>query len=66
MCLQVVRIVRAIRKGLYHFEEPKKEPPVRPLWVDESSSTEKSRHLANIPAPKLKLPGSANHPSFVL
>lgn len=58
---QVVAYRRAIRKGLIKFDKPKEEPPVYLLWGDESNSTEKSGHLAYIPAPKPKLPGNANH-----
>lgn len=61
--LQVVEYRRAIRKGLIKFEKPKEEPRVYLLWGDESNSTEKSGHLAYIPAPKPKLPGFANYPS---
>lgn len=59
--LQVVRYCRAIRKGLIKFDEPKEEPSVYLLWGDESNSNEKSGHLAYIPAPKPKLPGTTDH-----
>ena len=59
--LQVVALRRAIRKGLIKFEKPKEEPRVYLLWGDESDATEKSGHLAYIPAPKPKLPGNADH-----
>ena len=62
--LQVVKLVRAIRAGLIRFDKPKEEPSVHLLWGDESNSTEKSGHLAYIPAPKPKLPGNANHQFF--
>lgn len=58
--LQVLKIVRAIRRGDIKFDKPKEEPPVYHLWGDDSESTEKSKHLAYIPAPKPKLPGIAN------
>ncbi|KAF3452624.1 hypothetical protein FNV43_RR03057 [Rhamnella rubrinervis] len=54
---KVVAYRRAIRKGLIKFDKPKEEPRAYLLWGDESSSTEKSGHLAYIPAPKPKLPG---------
>lgn len=54
---KVVALRRAIRKGLIKFEKPKEEPRVYLLWGDESDATEKSGHLAYIPAPKPKLPG---------
>lgn len=52
----VLRLVRAIRKGLIKFEDkPKVEQPrFYSLW-DDSKSTE--RGLAYTPAPKPKLPG---------
>lgn len=50
---QVVRLVRAIRKGLITFDEkPKEEKKPYLMWGDDSNSTE--RH--HIPAPKPKLP----------
>lgn len=51
---KVIRLVRAIRKGLITFDEkPKEEKKPYLLWGDDSNSTE--RH--HIPAPKPKLPG---------
>ncbi|XP_024020518.1 ribosome biogenesis protein BOP1 homolog [Morus notabilis] len=54
---KVVALRRAIRKGFIKFEKPKEEPRAYLLWGDESDATEKSNHLAYIPAPKPKLPG---------
>ncbi|KAI9112833.1 hypothetical protein K1719_016150 [Acacia pycnantha] len=54
---KVVRYVRAIRKGLITFDKPKEEDGPYLLWGDDSGSTEKSNHLAYIPAPKPKVPG---------
>ncbi|KDO47806.1 hypothetical protein CISIN_1g0052352mg, partial [Citrus sinensis] len=55
---KVVQYVRAIRKGLIKFDEPKEEEPkFYLLWGDDSSAAEKAKHLAYIPAPKPKLPG---------
>ncbi|GAV86510.1 WD40 domain-containing protein/BOP1NT domain-containing protein [Cephalotus follicularis] len=54
---KVVKYVRAIRKGLITFDKPKEEPRFYHLWGDDSSSTEKTKHLSYIPAPKPKLPG---------
>ncbi|KAK3016328.1 hypothetical protein RJ639_007308 [Escallonia herrerae] len=55
---KVVKLVRAIRKGLIKFDKPKEKPGVYDLWGDDSSSMEKAGHgLAYIPAPKPKLPG---------
>ncbi|KAL5564415.1 hypothetical protein UlMin_027579, partial [Ulmus minor] len=54
---KVVAYRRAIRKGLIKFDKPKEEPRVYLLWGDEAQSTDKSGHLAYIPAPKPKLPG---------
>ncbi|KAF7842780.1 ribosome biogenesis protein BOP1-like protein [Senna tora] len=54
---KVVRYVRAIRKGLITFDKPKEEDGPYLLWGDDSGSTEKSNHLAYIPAPKPKIPG---------
>lgn len=56
--LQVVRYVRAIRKGLIKFDKPKEESRFYMLWSDDSRSTEKARNgLAYIPPPRPKLPG---------
>lgn len=55
--MQVVGYVRAIRKGLITFDKPKEEDGPYLLWGDDSGSTEKSNHLAYIPAPKPKVPG---------
>lgn len=53
-----MQYVRAIRKGLIKFDEPKEEEPkFYLLWGDDSSAAEKANHLAYIPAPKPKLPG---------
>ncbi|KAL9321515.1 hypothetical protein ACSQ67_013354 [Phaseolus vulgaris] len=54
---KVVEYVRAIRKGTITFDKPKEEDGPYLLWGDDSGSTEKSNHLAYIPAPKQKLPG---------
>ncbi|KAF1861115.1 hypothetical protein Lal_00000534 [Lupinus albus] len=54
---KVVKYVRAIRKGLITFDKPKEEDGPYLLWGDDSSSIEKSKHLAYIPAPKQKIPG---------
>lgn len=56
--LQVLRYVRAIRKGLIKPDEkdkPKEEPRFYALWDDPS--TAERQGLAYIPAPKPKLPG---------
>jgi ribosome biogenesis protein ERB1 len=54
---QVVKLVRAIRAGLIKPDQPKEEQRFYHLWGDDSSSTEKAKHLNFIPAPKPKLPG---------
>lgn len=53
---KVVEYVRAIRKGLIKFDEPKEEPRFYLLWGDDSSM-DRTKHLAYIPPPKPKLPG---------
>lgn len=54
--LQVLRYVRAIRKGLIKFDDkPKEEPRFYALWDDDSTADRQG--LAYIPAPKPKLPG---------
>jgi len=57
MNLQVLGLVRAIRKGLIKFDKPKEEPRFYMLWGDDASSSEKTGHLSYIPAPKPNLPG---------
>lgn len=57
MNLQVLGLVRAIRKGYIKFDKPKEEPRFYMLWGDEASSSEKTGHLSYIPAPKPNLPG---------
>ncbi|XWS41183.1 hypothetical protein CRYUN_Cryun17cG0058300 [Craigia yunnanensis] len=54
---KVVEYVRAIRKGLIKFEKPKEDPRFYLLWGDDSSSADRTKHLAYIPPPKPKLPG---------
>ncbi|EOX92834.1 Transducin/WD40 repeat-like superfamily protein isoform 1 [Theobroma cacao] len=54
---KVVEYVRAIRKGLIKFDKPKEEPRLYLLWGDDSSSADRTKHLAYIPPPKPKLPG---------
>ncbi|PPR95970.1 hypothetical protein GOBAR_AA24702 [Gossypium barbadense] len=54
---KVVEYVRAIRKGLIKFDQPKEEPRFYRLWGDDSSSADRTKHLAYIPPPKPKLPG---------
>ncbi|XP_071724577.1 ribosome biogenesis protein BOP1 homolog [Rutidosis leptorrhynchoides] len=54
---KVIKLVRAIRKGVIKFEKPKEEPRFYLLWGDDSTSTERTRNLSYIPAPKPKLPG---------
>ncbi|XP_022740823.1 ribosome biogenesis protein BOP1 homolog [Durio zibethinus] len=54
---KVVEYVRAIRKGLIKFDQPKEEPHFYLLWGDDSSSADRTKHLAYIPPPKPKLPG---------
>ncbi|KAE8701079.1 Ribosome bioproteinsis protein BOP1-like protein [Hibiscus syriacus] len=54
---KVVEYVRAIRKGLIKFDQPKEEPRFYSLWGDDSSSADRTKHLAYIPPPKPKLPG---------
>ncbi|OMO98866.1 hypothetical protein CCACVL1_04021 [Corchorus capsularis] len=54
---KVVQYVRAIRKGWIKFDKPKEEPPFYLLWGDDSSSADRTKHLAYIPPPKPKLPG---------
>ncbi|XVF58601.1 hypothetical protein PTKIN_Ptkin07bG0079500 [Pterospermum kingtungense] len=54
---KVVEYVRAIRKGLIKFDQPKEEPRFYLLWGDDSSSSERNKHLSYIPPPKPKLPG---------
>ncbi|XWS30016.1 hypothetical protein CRYUN_Cryun24cG0081900 [Craigia yunnanensis] len=54
---KVVEYVRAIRKGLIKFDKPKEEPRFYLLWGDDSSSADRTKHLAYIPPPKPKFPG---------
>lgn len=57
--VQVLRYVRAIRKGWIKFDKPEEEPPFRLLWDDDSNLADSRRHgLSYIPAPKPKLPGT--------
>ncbi|KAK1260134.1 hypothetical protein QJS04_geneDACA002288 [Acorus gramineus] len=54
---KVVQYIRAIRKGLIKFDQPKEESGPYLLWGD-SSSTDKDRiGLSYIPAPKPKIAG---------
>ncbi|KAE8689235.1 Transducin/WD40 repeat-like superfamily protein isoform 2 [Hibiscus syriacus] len=53
----VVEYVRAIRKGLIKFDQPKEDPRFYSLWGDDSNSANRTKHLAYIPPPKPKLPG---------
>jgi len=58
--VQVVKYVRAIRKGWIKFDKPKEEPEFYLLWGDDSNSAENKRQgLSYIPAPKPKLPGKS-------
>ncbi|KAI3995560.1 hypothetical protein MKX01_023305 [Papaver californicum] len=54
---EVLRLVRAIRKGHITFEKPKEEKHVYAIWEPGSGSTEKRHGLNYIPPPKPKLPG---------
>lgn len=55
---KVVKLVRAIRKGLIKFDKPKEEPNLYLLWGDETDTADNKRQgLSYIPAPKPNLPG---------
>ncbi|KAM7273303.1 hypothetical protein ACFE04_027967 [Oxalis oulophora] len=54
---KVIKLVRAIRKGLITFDKPKEDPRFYLLWGDDSKSVDRGRNLSYIPAPKPKLPG---------
>ncbi|XP_004485462.1 ribosome biogenesis protein BOP1 homolog [Cicer arietinum] len=54
---KVVQYVRLIRNGSITFDKPKEDDGPYLLWEDDSGLTEKSNHLAYIPAPKQKFPG---------
>lgn len=57
--VQVVKLVRAIRKGWIKFDKPKEEPNFYLLWGDETDTADNKRQgLSYIPAPKPNLPGT--------
>lgn len=56
--LQVVKLVRAIRKGWIKLDKPKAKPEFYLMWGDDLKTSDKTANgLAFIPAPKPKLPG---------
>lgn len=59
--MQVVKYVRAIRKGWIKFDKPKEEPEYYLLWGDDSAAETKRQGLSYIAAPKPKLPGKNNY-----
>ncbi|CAM8971030.1 unnamed protein product [Rhodiola kirilowii] len=63
---KIVKLVRAIRKGLIKLDQPKEEKRIYPLWGDDSGNTGKAGGLAYIPPPKMKLPGheESHNPSL--
>ncbi|KAL9673832.1 hypothetical protein QQ045_030094 [Rhodiola kirilowii] len=63
---KIVKLVRAIRKGLIKLDQPKEEKRIYPLWGDDSGNTGKAVGLAYIPPPKMKLPGheESHNPSL--
>ena len=55
---QVVKLVRAIRKGWIKLDKPKEESNLYLLWGDETDTADNKRQgLSYIPAPKPNLPG---------
>jgi len=58
LCMQVVKLVRALRKGWIKLEKPKEKPRYYLMWGDDLRTNDKTANgLAYIPAPKPKLPG---------
>jgi ribosome biogenesis protein ERB1 len=58
LCMQVVKLVRALRKGWIKLEKPKEKPRYYLMWGDDLRTNDKTANgLAYIPAPKSKLPG---------
>lgn len=56
---QVVKLVRAIRKGWIKLDKPKEKPKFYMIWGDDLQTSDKTANgLAYIPAPKTKLPGN--------
>lgn len=57
--LQVVKLVRAIRKGWIKLDKPKAKPEFYLMWGDDLKTSDKTANgLSYIPAPKPKLPGT--------
>eukprot|EP00850_Spirogloea_muscicola_P002471 SM000009S23600 [mRNA] locus=s9:1013105:1019315:+ [translate_table: standard] len=55
---QVVKLVRAMRKGWLKLDKPKEKPKIYLLWGDDLKAAQKAANgLTYIPAPKPKLPG---------
>jgi ribosome biogenesis protein ERB1 len=63
--VQVVKIVRAIRKGWVSFDKKPEKPRVYLLWEDDFKTADKTANgLTYIPAPKPKLPGEKHESTF--
>lgn len=63
--MQVVKIVRAIRKGWVSFDKKPEKPRVYLLWEDDFKTADKTANgLTYIPAPKPKLPGE-KHEKYI-
>lgn len=57
--MQVVKLVRAIRKGWIKLDKPKEKPEFNLMWVNDLKFSDNTVNgLAYIPAPKPKLPGT--------
>lgn len=57
----VLRIVRAIRKGLLKQKKPQTKPSVYMMWDDDASTGQRTgAGLSYMPAPKKDLPGHAD------
>ena len=55
---QVVKLVRALRRGWLKLDKEEEKPKVYLMWDDDLHTTDKLQNgLAYIPAPKPKLPG---------
>lgn len=60
VCLQVSRMVHAIKMGWIQPRRPQDPTPnFYDLWAQEDPSAVLGRHKMHVPAPKLALPGHA-------
>ena len=60
VCLQVSRMVHAIKMGWIRPRRPRDpSPSFYDLWAQEDPSAVLGRHKMHVPAPKLALPGHA-------